>query len=111
MNLWKRIAVLWSVIRTDARVLWHALQHPQSPRWLKFGTLGMVLYLISPVDLIPDVVPLLGIADDLVIIPMVMRWLLGRLPAHVREQAERRARGERDPSDTDRRGTRVRIVD
>jgi len=84
MPAWKRLSVLWSVVKGDARQLWRALRHPQSPGWLKLGTAGLMLYLISPVDLIPDVVPLLGVIDDMVILPLALRWMLGRLPAQVR---------------------------
>lgn len=84
MSAWKRVSVLWSVVKGDARQLWRALRHPQSPGWLKLGTAGLVLYLISPVDLIPDVVPVLGVIDDMVILPLALRWMLGRLPAQVR---------------------------
>jgi uncharacterized membrane protein YkvA (DUF1232 family) len=86
--MWKRLSVIWSVVRGDARLLWHALKHPQAPGWLKLGTAGLVLYLLSPVDLIPDVIPVLGVVDDLVIIPLAIRLLLGKLPAHVRTAAE-----------------------
>ena len=89
--MWKRLAVLWSVVRGDARLLWHALRHPEAPRWLKLGTGLIVLYLLSPVDLIPDAIPLLGVVDDIVLVPLAIRWLLARLPAHIRHAAERRA--------------------
>lgn len=92
--MWKRIAVVWTLVKVDARVLWYALQHPQSPRWLKVGAVGMLAYLLSPVDLIPDVLPVIGVVDDLVLIPLAMRWLLARLPSVIRDYAERRARGE-----------------
>ena len=82
--MFKRFAVLWSLVKGDARLLWRALRHPQSPGWLKLGTLGIVLYLISPIDLIPDVIPVFGVLDDIVIVPLAIRWLLGRLPAHLR---------------------------
>lgn len=86
--MWKRLSVLWSVVRGDARLLWFALKHPQAPGWLKLGAVGIVLYLLSPVDLIPDVVPVLGVVDDLVLIPLAIRFLLNRLPAHVRTAAQ-----------------------
>lgn len=89
--MWKRLSVIWAVVRGDARVLWHALRHPQAPGWLKLGTLGIVLYLLSPVDLIPDVVPLFGVLDDLVVVPFAIRWLIKRLPPPLRADAEQRA--------------------
>jgi uncharacterized membrane protein YkvA (DUF1232 family) len=89
--MWKRLLRVWAVVRGDARVLWYALCHPQAPVWLKVGTLAIVVYLLSPVDLIPDVIPVLGLVDDLVLIPLAMRWLLRLLPAHIREAAGQRA--------------------
>ena len=84
MFTWKRVSVLWSVVKGDARLMWRALRHPQSPQWLKLGAAGLVLYLLSPVDLIPDVVPILGVVDDMVLLPLAIRWLLNRLPASIR---------------------------
>lgn len=51
--MFKRFSLLWALIRGDARLLWRALRHPQSPGWPKLGALGIVLYVISPIDLIP----------------------------------------------------------
>ena len=83
--MWKRVAVLWSVVRGDARLLWLALKHPLSPGWLKPAVALMVLYVLSPVDLIPDVIPLLGLVDDVVLLPLAIRFILKRLPTRVRE--------------------------
>lgn len=80
----KRFSVLWSLIKGDLRLLWRALRHPQAPGWLKAGTAGLVLYLLSPVDLIPDVLPVLGVVDDLVLVPMAIHALLKRLPSALR---------------------------
>lgn len=88
--MWKRISVLWLVVKGDARRLWFALRHPDAPGWLKVGTAGVLLYLLSPIDLIPEVVPLLGVVDDIVIVPAAIRWMLNRLPAHIREQVDAR---------------------
>ena len=52
-TIWKRLSVLWSVIRGDARLLWFALRHPLAPGWLKPAVALMVIYVLSPVDLIP----------------------------------------------------------
>jgi uncharacterized membrane protein YkvA (DUF1232 family) len=84
--MWKRIAVLWSVVRGDARLLWRALRHPQAPGWLKLATLGLVAYVIWPMDLIPDFIPIIGVMDDLVLVPLAIRFLLGRLPSGLRAE-------------------------
>lgn len=105
--MWKRLSVLWVVVKGDVRRLWFALGHPQSPGWLKAGAAALALYLVSPIDLIPDVLPVIGVLDDLVIVPLVLRWLLSRLPAEIRAYADQRASGAsaqpaRDATFTDR---------
>ena len=83
--MWKRLSLLWAVVRGDARLLWLALKHPLSPGWLKPAVALMVLYVVSPVDLIPDAIPVLGLMDDVVLIPLAIRFVLKRLPARVRD--------------------------
>jgi uncharacterized membrane protein YkvA (DUF1232 family) len=81
--MFKRLSLLWTLFKGDARQLWFALRHPGSPGWLKVGTALLVLYVLSPIDLIPDAIPFIGALDDIVLIPLVIRWMLKRLPAHI----------------------------
>ncbi|MGV8804662.1 MAG: YkvA family protein [Polaromonas sp.] len=88
----KRLTVLWTVVRGDARQLWFALRHPAAPSWLKWGTALIVLYLLSPIDLIPDALPVIGVVDDLVLVPLAIRWLLRRLPPEIAQASAARRR-------------------
>jgi uncharacterized membrane protein YkvA (DUF1232 family) len=91
--MWKRFTLLWTLLRGDARRLWFALRHPAAPGWLKLGTALIVLYVLSPIDLIPDFLPGIGLVDDLLLVPLAVRWLLNRLPPEIaRDAAARRAR-------------------
>ncbi|MDB5940593.1 MAG: hypothetical protein JWQ13_159 [Ramlibacter sp.] len=81
--MFKRLTLLWTVMRGDARQLWFALRHPAAPRWLKVGAAMIVLYVLSPIDLIPDFVPFLGWMDDVVLVPLAIRWLLKRVPPEI----------------------------
>jgi uncharacterized membrane protein YkvA (DUF1232 family) len=56
-----------------------------SPGWLKWGVAGVVLYLLSPIDLIPDFIPVIGVMDDIILVPLAIRWLLGKLPQRIRD--------------------------
>lgn len=86
----KRLTLLWAVMRGDARQLWFALRHPDAPGWLKLGTALLVLYVLSPIDLIPDVIPFIGMVDDVVLVPLAIRWLLKRLPPEIARASARR---------------------
>lgn len=91
--MWKRLTLLWSVLRGDARQLWFALRHPAAPGWLKFAIALIVLYVLSPIDIVPDALPLIGVVDDLVLVPFAIRWLLHRLPPEIAASTAPRRRG------------------
>lgn len=88
--MWKRLSVLWSVIRGDARLLWFALRHPLAPGWLKPAVALMALYVLSPIDLVPEAIPLLGVVDDLVLLPLAIGFIVKRLPGALRADFARR---------------------
>lgn len=88
--MWKRLSLIWTLVRGDARRLWFALRHPAAPGWLKWASAGLLLYLLSPIDLLPDALPVIGLVDDLVLLPLAMHWLLSRLPAGLRAELDRR---------------------
>ncbi|GAA6143495.1 YkvA family protein [Hydrogenophaga sp. 5NK40-0174] len=90
--MWKRLAAIWMALRGDVKRVWYAMGHPHTPRWFKLGVLGVLVYLVSPIDVIPDFLPLFGIMDDLVLAPLALRWLLARLPEHVQRHAEQGGR-------------------
>jgi uncharacterized membrane protein YkvA (DUF1232 family) len=79
-------------IKRDAVTLWFACRHPRTPWGAKALALFVVGYALSPIDLIPDFVPVLGYVDDVLLLPGLI-WLAVRLmPADVlaecREQAD-----------------------
>ena len=80
--------------RTELLMLWRAFMAPDTPIWLKGLMLVVPLYLVSPLDLIPDFIPLAGWLDDLVVIPLLVSWIVSLLPQKVGSRAtqQRRAR-------------------
>lgn len=79
--------------RREMGLLWQAFRNPVVPWHLKALMLLVPLYLVSPIDLIPDVIPVLGWLDDLVIVPMLVS-MISRLVARHMAGAEA-ARGAR----------------
>ncbi|HHY48549.1 MAG TPA: DUF1232 domain-containing protein [Alphaproteobacteria bacterium] len=67
--------------RHDLVRLWRAFRNPKTPLWLKAAMVGVVVYLVSPFDLIPDFLLLPGIVDDLVLVPLLLSWIARHLPA------------------------------
>lgn len=61
----------------DVLVLVRDLARDRSlPRRVRWGLYGLLAYLLLPIDLVPDVIPVLGYADDAVVTILVLRWVL-----------------------------------
>jgi uncharacterized membrane protein YkvA (DUF1232 family) len=79
-------------IRIEAHAVWLAARDPRTPLPAKLLGLLIAAYALSPIDLIPDFIPMLGLVDDAILIPIGV-WLFERLvPAPV--MAEHRASAE-----------------
>ncbi|MET3659752.1 YkvA family protein [Aquamicrobium ahrensii] len=84
LDLLKRRFLLF---RREAVMLWYAFRDRRTPFYLKAASLFAGLYLLSPIDLIPFPVPVLGVIDDLVIVPLLVGFIAKRLPQDVRNTA------------------------
>jgi uncharacterized membrane protein YkvA (DUF1232 family) len=76
MHILQSITAWARRIKRDAVTLWFAGRHPATPRLAK-GLL-VVAYALSPIDLIPDFIPVLGYVDDALLLPALI-WLTVRL--------------------------------
>jgi uncharacterized membrane protein YkvA (DUF1232 family) len=82
---------LWGFIKTirnDALLLYYAWKHPSTPPFIKGMLVALVAYVLSPVDLIPDYLPFIGIVDDVAIIPAAVVFLTNMLPSSIRTECE-----------------------
>lgn len=66
--------------RAELGQLWRAFRAPETPVHLKALMLLVPLYLLSPIDIIPDIIPIAGWLDDFVVIPMLVTWIVSMLP-------------------------------
>lgn len=96
----KRLRRWARLIKRDVLTLWFACRDPRTPWWFKLLAFGIVAYALSPIDLIPDFIPIIGLLDDAIIVPLGVIILLRLLPREIRiSSAERvdvqRARGKK----------------
>ncbi|MFM8665703.1 MAG: YkvA family protein [Betaproteobacteria bacterium] len=77
-------------LKRDGLTLWYALQDPATPWWVRALIVLVVGYALSPIDLIPDFIPVLGLLDDLVLLPGLIWLALRLLPASVKAAASAR---------------------
>lgn len=83
-------------LKQDVVALWIAARDPRVPWQAKALAGAVAAYALSPIDLIPDFIPILGLVDDLLIIPagiwLVLRMIPPELMAEFRAEAGKRAR-------------------
>ena len=65
-------------LKTEVTALYFAARHPRTPWYAKALILAIVAYALSPIDLIPDFIPVLGLLDDALLIPLGL-WLFVKL--------------------------------
>jgi uncharacterized membrane protein YkvA (DUF1232 family) len=77
---WKHWARL---IRRDAHALYLAARDPRVPWYAKALAIAVAAYALSPIDLIPDFIPVLGYLDDLIIVPAGIALVVRMIPPHI----------------------------
>jgi len=68
-------------IRRDVLTLWFTSKHPRTPWYAKALGAIAVAYALSPIDLIPDFIPVLGYLDEVILLPVLI-WLTVRMLPH-----------------------------
>ena len=74
----ERLQRLIDTARRDAFVIYLAARDPRVPWHAKFLALATAAYVLSPIDLIPDFIPILGLMDEVVIIPLAY-WMIKQM--------------------------------
>ncbi len=74
-----------SRLKRDSVTLWFAYRHPETPWAVRLLCFLVVAYALSPIDLIPDFIPVLGYLDDLLLLPGLIWLSTSLLPRHVIE--------------------------
>ncbi|BBZ74119.1 YkvA family protein [Mycobacterium paraseoulense] len=70
-NLQDLVRLLPDVLRLLKRLA----ADPELPRRIRIALLALIAFVVSPIDLIPDAIPVIGFADDVIIVGLVLRWI------------------------------------
>ncbi len=76
----RRDRSLFDRLRIDAHAIWLAARDRQAPWYARAFGLLIAAYALSPIDMVPDFIPILGLIDDALIIPFGIWLFLKRLP-------------------------------
>ena len=91
MTSFQKISAWAKALKLDVLALWFALKHPSVSGWAKAIAFIAVAYALSPIDLIPDFIPVLGYVDDLIIVPVLVWLALKLIPTDLMNQARDQA--------------------
>ncbi len=91
--MWRRIKDWARAIRRDVHALWLAGRDPRVPWYAKAFALLIAAYALSPIDLIPDFVPILGYLDEVILLPPAILLAVKLVPPDL--MAEHRAAAAR----------------
>ena len=80
------------LLKAETFALYLAARHPDTPWYAKLLVAGAAAYAFSPIDLIPDFVPVLGYVDDLILIPLGIALAIKMIPPSVLAECRARAR-------------------
>ena len=78
-------------VKRDTVVVYFAARDPRTPRLARCLALAIAAYALSPIDLIPDFIPVLGYLDDLLIVPLGLLLVIRLLPPEVLAESREKA--------------------
>jgi uncharacterized membrane protein YkvA (DUF1232 family) len=85
---WKQRA---KELKAETYALYLAVKDPRVPWYAKVSALCVVAYALSPIDLIPDFIPVLGYLDDLILLPIGIALTIKMIPAKVLAECRAKA--------------------
>lgn len=90
--MWQAVKQWAARVRRDTVALWFAVRDRRTPLWLRALGYLIVAYALSPIDLIPDFLPVIGYLDELILLPaglwLMIRFMPGEVLADCRGRAD-----------------------
>jgi len=80
-----------AALKRETLALYLAARHPRTPWYARMLVAAIAAYALSPIDLIPDFIPVLGLVDEVVLLPLAIALALRLVPADVIAECRARA--------------------
>ena len=103
MGSWAKWVARAQLLKREAIALYIAARDPRTPIAAKLLVLAIVAYAVSPIDLIPDFIPVLGYLDELILLPIAISFAIRMIPEAVMVEAREKA------SNVSARGKRIAL--
>jgi uncharacterized membrane protein YkvA (DUF1232 family) len=87
----QRLKIWAAALKREVMALWFACRDPRTPWYARLLSMLIVAYALSPIDLIPDFIPVLGYLDELILLPVGIYLVLKLVPAEALADARARA--------------------
>lgn len=91
-GLFRRLRDRVRQLKNELAAIGLSMKDPRTPWYAKAAAAVVVAYALSPIDLIPDFIPVLGYLDDLVLLPVGIMLVIKLIPKEVLEESRVRAR-------------------
>src|SRR5262245_53822529 len=89
--MWQELCTWARRLKAETMMLWFCCKHPDTPLAAKLLATLVVAYALSPIDLIPDFIPVLGYLDDVILVPLGIYLTLKLVPQHVVDECRAQA--------------------
>ena len=90
--MWDRLKRWARQLKAETLALWFCCRHSATPLAAKIAATLVVAYALSPIDLIPDFIPVLGYLDDVILVPLGIYLVLKLVPKPVIDECRAQAR-------------------
>ncbi|RKZ43655.1 MAG: hypothetical protein DRQ48_10015 [Gammaproteobacteria bacterium] len=86
MQMLKKLREKVLTLKTSVFLLYSSLDDPRMPLHVKILALLIVAYIISPIDIIPDFIPVLGLLDEVILVPIMLSFTVRFIPDEIRQE-------------------------
>jgi uncharacterized membrane protein YkvA (DUF1232 family) len=97
-------------LKVEVVAVYLAARHPDTPWYARLALAAIVAYALSPIDLIPDFLPVIGLLDELILLPAAIALALKMVPSRVMDECRSRAAQQRPSTWAGRVGAAIIVL-